>query len=128
MSDLLQTLKERKLVQWAIAYAAIAFALLQGLDIVAQRFAWPVQVERVLIVLLVLGFFVTVVLVWFHGERGAQRVSGVELAILGLLLGLGGGLIWRVAQAPGEPPAMDLGQVTATTAAAGYRAVATRPS
>ena len=105
MTDLLQTLRERKLVQWALAYAAVAFALLQGLDIVAQRFDWPVWVERVLIVMLVLGFFVTLVLVWFHGERGAQRVTSVELAILGLLLGVAGGLIWRVVQVPAGPVA-----------------------
>jgi DNA-binding transcriptional LysR family regulator len=31
-------LKQRKLVQWTVAYVAAAFALLQGIDIVAQRF------------------------------------------------------------------------------------------
>jgi hypothetical protein len=30
-------MKERKLVQWAIAYVAAGFALLQGVDIIAQR-------------------------------------------------------------------------------------------
>ncbi|HJR12007.1 MAG TPA: hypothetical protein VJ823_11430 [Rhodanobacteraceae bacterium] len=31
-------LKQRKLVQWALAYVAAAFAFVQGLDVVAQRF------------------------------------------------------------------------------------------
>ncbi|HSE11069.1 MAG TPA: hypothetical protein VLB69_00415 [Rudaea sp.] len=37
--SLIAELKQRKLVQWALAYAAAAFALLQGVDIVAQRSA-----------------------------------------------------------------------------------------
>jgi hypothetical protein len=32
MAEFLQRLKTRKLVQWAIAYVAFAFALLQGVD------------------------------------------------------------------------------------------------
>ena len=96
MSGILQRLKERKLVQWAIAYVAAAFALLQGIDIVAQRFGWPESIERILIVALATGFFVTVVLAWYHGERGAQRVSGTELMILALLLAIGGGALWKM--------------------------------
>ena len=38
MSEFFIRLQQRKLVQWAIAYVAFAFALLQGIDIVAQRF------------------------------------------------------------------------------------------
>ncbi|MEP6976397.1 MAG: hypothetical protein ABI897_13185, partial [Spartobacteria bacterium] len=66
-------------------------------DIVAQRFAWPEQTMRFVIIALSLGFFVTLVLAWYHGERGAQRVSGTELLILALLLAIGGGFLWRSA-------------------------------
>jgi hypothetical protein len=44
---------------------------------------------------LVIRFFVTLVLAWCHGERGAQRVTGTELLIIALVLVLGGGLLWR---------------------------------
>jgi TolB-like protein len=97
MNGFLQHLKQRKLVQWAIAYGAAAFALLQGVDIVAQQFGWPETVRRGITLALVVGFFVTLVLAWYHGERGAQRVTGTELLILALLLALGGGFLWRFA-------------------------------
>jgi serine/threonine-protein kinase len=97
MTDLLQRLKQRRIVQWALAYAAAAFALLQGVDIVAQRFAWPESIERILIIVLCIGFFVTLLLAWYHGERGAQKVSGTELLILSLVLALGGGFLWKFA-------------------------------
>lgn len=105
LMELLDRLRQRKVVQWALAYAAAAFALLQGVDIVAQRFAWPESVERGLIIVLAIGFLVALVLAWYHGERGAQRVSGPELLILALLLAIGGGVLWRVAQSPREPAA-----------------------
>jgi TolB-like protein len=100
MSDFLARLKQRKLVQWALAYVAAAFALLQGIDIVAQRFGWPDVVERSLIIAICVGFFMVLLLAWYHGERGAQKVSGIELLILALLLGIGGGALWRFADAP----------------------------
>ena len=97
MNEFLQRLKQRKLVQWALAYIAAAFALLQGIDIVAQQFGWSEDVRRGITLALIVGFFVTLVLAWFHGERGAQRVSGTELLVLALILGMGGGLLWRFA-------------------------------
>jgi TolB-like protein/Tfp pilus assembly protein PilF len=105
MNEFFQRLKQRKLVQWTLAYVAAAFALLQGIDIIAQRFGWPEQTMRFVIIALSVGLFVTLVLAWYHGERGAQRVTGTELLILALLLAIGGGLLWRfvsIARGPTE--------------------------
>ena len=103
MIEFLQRIKQRKLVQWAIAYVAAAFALLQGLDIVVNRFDLPSQILRLVIVAMTAGFFVVLVLAWYHGERGAQRVSGTELLIIGLVLAVGGGLLWLVAAHSAKP-------------------------
>ena len=103
MNEFFQRLKQRKLVQWTLAYVAAAFALLQGIDIVAQRFGWPEQTMRFVIIALSVGLFVTLVLAWYHGERGAQRVTGTELLILALLLAIGGGLLWRFVSIAREP-------------------------
>src|SRR5262249_11003998 len=65
VADLLQRLRERKLVQWSLAYIAAAFALIQVLDVVAQRFGWSESIERLLIVALAIGFFVVLVLAWY---------------------------------------------------------------
>jgi len=109
MNEFLQRLKQRKLVQWAIAYIGAAFALLQGIDIVAQQFGWPEGVRRGVTLGLVVGFFLTLVLAWYHGERGAQRVTGTELLIMGLVLALGGGFLWRFAAAPSSEPKIPSG-------------------
>jgi TolB-like protein/Flp pilus assembly protein TadD len=100
VGEFLQRLRERKLVQWALAYVAATFALIQVLDVIAQRFGWPDVLERVLILALAVGFFITLVLAWYHGERGAQSVTRTEFVILTLLLAIGGGLVWRYERVP----------------------------
>ena len=102
MSDFLTRLRDRKLVQWALAYGAAAFAMIQVLDIVAQHFAWPESTMRFVIVAVAIGFFITVVLAWYHGERGRQRVTGAELLILAVLLAIGGVVAWRLAPTMNE--------------------------
>jgi TolB-like protein len=51
------------------------------------------------------GLPIALVLAWYHGDRGHQRVSGRELAILTFLLLLGGGLFWWVGRQPVVSPA-----------------------
>ncbi len=86
-TDLWQRLKQRKLVQWALAYLAGAWVVLQGLDLLAQAFSWPDFVLRAGTIVLAVGLLAVLVLAWYHGERGAQRASTVELFMLtGILL------------------------------------------
>ncbi len=98
MSDLWKRLKQRKIVQWAVAYLAGAWALLQVLDLAADSYDWPSVIMRVAFAMIALGFVVTLVLAWYHGERGEQKVTSIELLILAAVLAVGGGLLWRYAQ------------------------------
>jgi TolB-like protein/Tfp pilus assembly protein PilF len=82
MENLWLRLKERKLVQWALAYLAGAWLLLQVLDVLGQNFDWPRSVFRSATVLLGIGFLAALVLAWYHGEQGRQRMGGVELLML----------------------------------------------
>ena len=90
MPDLLDQLKERKLVQWLVAYVAGAWALLQVAELLGDAFAWPGWVLRALIVLLGVGFLGTAVVAWYHGEKGRQRVGGMELVMLATLFVIAG--------------------------------------
>jgi len=89
MASLLKQLKERKLVQWAMAYLAGAWLLWEVSDSVGGRLGWPDLLFKVLFVLLFVGFLAAVTVAWYHGEQGRQKVSGAELVILALLCGLG---------------------------------------
>lgn len=79
-------LKERKLVQWTLAYLAGAWAVLESAGYVGDQFGWPNVVGQILIVAVGFGFLITLVLAWYHGEKGRQRVSGPELVMVAALL------------------------------------------
>ena len=96
MAEILQRPRQRKMAQWALAYAAGAWLLLQVLALVAASYEWPHGVMRVAFGLVMLGFAAALVLAWYHGERGEQKVSGTELLIIALLLAVGGGVLWRI--------------------------------
>jgi TolB-like protein len=98
-------LRRRKVVQWGIAYSVGAWGFLQGLEYVSEAFGWPGQLRQVAILTLLVGLPIVLVIAWYHGDRGAQRVSGAELSIITLLFLLGGGIFWRYDRATETAPA-----------------------
>ena len=92
-------LRRRKVVQWGLVYVAAAWGFLQGLEYVSEAFHWPDQLRQVALLALLIGLPVVLVLAWYHGDRGEQRFRGTEVAIISLLLLLGGGIFWRYERA-----------------------------
>jgi adenylate cyclase len=88
--SLLERLKRRKLFQWALAYVAAGWLAAQVLDVFAEPWGLSGGLERTAQALLALGFPVVLVLAWYHGEKGRQRVSGPEFVILTSLVLLAG--------------------------------------
>jgi TolB-like protein len=103
-SGLWDRLRRRKVVQWGAAYTAGAWALLQGLAYLGDTFHWAGRFQQIATLAVIVGLPIALVLAWYHGDRGHQRVTRAEVAIIAVLLAIGGGLLWRVAPAP-EPSA-----------------------
>jgi TolB-like protein/Flp pilus assembly protein TadD len=82
----LERLKQRKFIQWAIAYLACGFAVVQLIDAVKEELGLSLAGRQAILGTLAVGFFITLVLAWYHGEKGRQRVSGAELLLLAVLL------------------------------------------
>ena len=99
-------LRHRKVVQWGVAYSAGSWGFLQGLSYLSAVFAWTPQLQRFATVAFLAGLPIAIVLAWYHGDRGHQKVSGREFAILTVLLLLGGGMFWWVARMPAAPVAI----------------------
>jgi TolB-like protein len=102
-------LKSHKVIEWTLAYAALAYKLLHGVEMVGEALSWPHWIARVLTLLLILGVPVIALLAWYHGQRQLKRVSGAELIMITLLGVIAGSVLWgfsgsgeehKAAQAP----------------------------
>ena len=92
--------RERKVVQWALAYLAGAWVAYEVLSQIGENFAWPAVVMRVVTVVLATGLPVALVLAWFHGEKGRQKPGPLEVALLVIIAGGGILGIRMVAEGP----------------------------
>ena len=101
--DLLRRIRERKIVQWAVVYLASGWLFLEALGFVADTFNWPVAVVRSAILIIGVGFFAILVLAWYHGEKGRQRLGGVELLLLAGLTVIAAVLVAVKGRAPEAP-------------------------
>ncbi len=99
--QLLRRIRERKIAQWAVVYLAGAWLCLEALGFVADSFGWPPSVARSAILIAAVGFFAMLVIAWYHGEKGQQRASGLELLLLGALAVVAGALVFLFGRAPG---------------------------
>jgi len=125
-------LRRRKVVQWGIAYAAGAWGLLQGLQFVVDAFEWPNRVLKLGTVAALVGLPLVVAIAWFRGERGVQRVTRTELAVVTILFLLGGGLFWHYQRStpatdPSGPAASSIESAATTPATDAGPSIAVLP-
>lgn len=86
MTAFLQQLRERKMFQWAVAYLAGAWAVLQVLQFMSSTYGWAPVLLRVVPVVIAGGLLLILVLSWYHGHVGRQRFHPVELLLLALIV------------------------------------------
>lgn len=93
-----QQIKEHKVVQWTLAYLALAYTLLHGAEMLREALDWSHTVIRVFTLGLIIGVPLVAVLAWYHGSRSQRRVSIMEFTILSALLTVGGLLLWTTSK------------------------------
>jgi TolB-like protein/Flp pilus assembly protein TadD len=91
------------LVQWVLLYAAVAWGLAQGTAFLVDTFDWPHQWQQVVTLILLIGLPIVIVIAWFHGDRGHQRIGPIEATSLAAIVLAGGVLIWRYPYAVRAP-------------------------
>jgi TolB-like protein len=129
-----ERLKRHKVIEWTLAYAAVAYTLLHGIEMLSTAQEWPHAVVRTVSLLLVLATPVVAILAWYHGARGLRKISAPELVILTLLLFIAGSLLWmfggqhsRFVSSPAETAASPATHADSSSSAAPRTAVAVLP-
>jgi hypothetical protein len=66
-ASLLEEMKKRKVVQWGLAYVAVAWVVAQVVETVAGPWNIPDNMIRNVHMVLIGGVPIAVILSWFHG-------------------------------------------------------------
>jgi TolB-like protein/thioredoxin-like negative regulator of GroEL len=117
--------QHHKVMHWTLAYAAAAYTLLHGVEMVSNSLSWPHIIARVVTLVLILGLPVVMTLAWYHGAKGLQRVSGPELAIITLLGIIAGSVLWMMARSTVEHSGEVASQVSVVAPSAAVPAATT---
>jgi len=86
LAKIWRRIKEHKVVQWAVAYIAVAYGLQHGVVLTSDAFEWPHVVQQVSMLLLAFGVPLVMTFAWYHGTRASRNFSRAELSILAALL------------------------------------------
>jgi TolB-like protein/tetratricopeptide (TPR) repeat protein len=81
----LNDLRERRIVQFLVTYAAAGWIVLQLVDQVVDRSVLPEVVYRVVLTLVVCGLPGVLIASWYHGAKGAQSAPAAEKWLLGVV-------------------------------------------
>ena len=86
LSLLWRRINQHKMVQWSVAYIALAYAIQHAVVLTSDAFEWPHIVQPISMLLLAFGLPVVMTFAWYHGEKASRRISGPELTIIALLM------------------------------------------
>src|SRR6266567_5842363 len=102
LSQLWHRINDHKMVQWSVAYVAVAYGIQHGVILTSESFEWPNAVARISMLLLVLGLPLVVTFAWYHGERASRQFSRAELTIISILLVIGSLLFYAFVRPSAE--------------------------
>jgi TolB-like protein/Flp pilus assembly protein TadD len=102
LSQLWRRINDHKMVQWSVAYVALAYGVQHGVVLTSEAFDWPHAVTGISMLLLALGLPLVMTFAWYHGERASRQFTKAELSILSALLVIGSLLFYAFVQPSAE--------------------------
>ena len=101
-ASLLEKIRKRRMVQIALVYVGAAWLGVEITDFIVGTYAYSRKVLDTVVFLAILGFPAFLIIGWYRGERGPQRIRRAEAWLLVTLVTLGGIGTYRIATAEPE--------------------------
>jgi len=95
-----QRLRQNKVLPWGCAYLGVALAITYWAKLLGHTFGWPENIQRLIALILMLGFPVALTLAWYRGRKGLPGIAAGELLIASILLFIPPGLLVLFARVP----------------------------
>ncbi|MEJ2338180.1 MAG: tetratricopeptide repeat protein [Gemmatimonadales bacterium] len=97
---LLEEIRRRRVLQIIVVYAGAAWVLTEASQFVVENYGYSRRLLDAVVYLLVVGFPAAVVIAWYHGERGPQRPTRTETALLSVLAVIGLAGAYQIGSSP----------------------------
>lgn len=98
-ASILEKIRKRRMVQIALVYVGAAWLGVEITDFIVGTYAFSRKILDTVVFLAILGFPAFLVIGWYHGERGPQRIRRAEAWLLLTLVSLGAIGTYRIATA-----------------------------
>lgn len=85
MTSFFQELKQRRIVQVVASYAVSGWVATEVIGALVERGLLPELAYRIAFVLFLGGLVASLVMGWFHGEKGHQQAPRLEIALLAVV-------------------------------------------
>lgn len=115
-APILAKIRKRRMLQIALVYVGAAWLGVEITDFIVGTYAFSRKILDTVVFLAILGFPAFLVIGWYHGERGPQRVRRAEAWLLLTLVSLGAIGTYRIATA--EPVDVESADIAAPPAVA----------
>lgn len=118
-ASILDKIRKRRMLQIALVYVGAAWLGVEITDFIVGNYGFSRKILDTVVFLAILGFPAFIVIGWFHGARGRQRVRRAEAWLLVTLSSLGAIGTYRIATAepaPGEGASRDAPALAAADA------------
>jgi hypothetical protein len=79
LKNILQQVKERKLRKWLTIYISTALTILGTIHLFSLRYQFPSFIFDIPLVILIFGLFTIIVIAWYHGKDGQQKIRFTEI-------------------------------------------------
>lgn len=103
-ASVLEKIRKRRMVQIALVYVGAAWLGVEISDFIVGTYAFSRKILDTVVLLAILGFPAFLIIGWYHGERGPQRIRRAEAWLLVTLVTLGAIGTYRIATAEPEDP------------------------
>ena len=110
-------LGEHRIAQWTAAYVGLAYAIQHAVVLTSEAFEWPQLVQRITMLLLILGVPLMITLAWYQGGRASRSFSRAEFSIVSLLMVIGALLFYVFVRPNERAPTRSTVQEASVTAA-----------
>lgn len=118
-ASILEKIRKRRMVQIALVYVGAAWLGVEITDFIVGTYAFSRKILDTVVFLAILGFPAFLVIGWYHGERGPQRIRRAEAWLLLTLASLGAIGTYRIATAvPAEAGSVEAAAPAAAAAGA----------